>query len=149
MVPSLVAHEECFRWISPLIFFRFSKIWYMVWSRDSRCTKTLKVMRSKVKAMTENQDPSRVKSVILLWYVNESRFTVYHSRWKRACVDDTLLCWWQFVSLVRQLIQSCRLESRQWLLVLSGVNSVNTNDCVVAYCDLGWQVFWGAPNWRL
>jgi len=84
--------------------------------------------RSEVKVMTQKRDPSRAKYVILC-YISESHFTANHSAWACACVDDTWLCWWQFVSLVRQWSQSCRLESRQSLLMLADVNSVNTNDC--------------------
>jgi len=39
---------------------------------------------------------------------------------------------------------------RQWLLKLADMNSFNTNDSrklrVVAYCDLGWRMFWGRPE---
>jgi len=49
------------------------------------------------------------------------------------------VCWWHMIMLmtvvshVRQWSQSCYLESRHWLLMLAGVNSVNMNGCR-GYC---------------
>jgi len=106
-------------------------------------------MRSTVKVMTQKRGPPRSKYVIL-WCVSESRFTVHYSTWASVCVDDTWLCWWQFVSLVRQWSQSSvwNRGSGCWCLMMRipsiRMVVVNKKCRVAVYCDLGWRMF-GVP----